>query len=255
MVRYWGAGSGHAGHLVSIHSDQRALPGHKMGGSGVTCLSSNSHQGYLHSPSCSGPVSEAWGSNQQLCLCQLMYQSCMTTAVIMAIEGVSEAFTGEEYFNTGHLAWHYLRDLCLAEYSLPIYLLKHKVQACCTDSVYLQASNVVGAGSSIDLTLVVAVPGLTVPWNHTFYLWLATAISFCAHEVCMSRTIARIYVLASLKGPTCDLDCNNPSIVQIRVLMLLEKFCQLFNQSRGLDRMSKLWRALRDHFCKAPSIS
>ena len=47
----------------------------------------------------------------------------------------------------------------------------------------LQASTVVGGGSSNGWVMVVAVPGLTVPWSHAIYLWLATAISFCVHEV------------------------------------------------------------------------
>lgn len=47
----------------------------------------------------------------------------------------------------------------------------------------MQASTVVGTGSGGGWAMEVAVPGLTVPWSHTVYLWLATAISFCAHEV------------------------------------------------------------------------
>ena len=37
--------------------------------------------------------------------------------------------------------------------------------------------------------LGLAVPGLTVPWTHSIYLWLATAISIGVHEVssCTSR--------------------------------------------------------------------
>ena len=31
--------------------------------------------------------------------------------------------------------------------------------------------------------LGLAVPGLTVPWTHSIYLWLATAISIGVHEV------------------------------------------------------------------------
>jgi hypothetical protein len=33
-----------------------------------------------------------------------------------------------------------------------------------------------------------AVPGLTVPWGHAGYLWLATAASIAVHEVSMSYT-------------------------------------------------------------------
>lgn len=47
----------------------------------------------------------------------------------------------------------------------------------------MQSSTVVGGGSSNGWVMVVAVPGLTVPWSHAIYLWLATAISFCVHEV------------------------------------------------------------------------
>ncbi len=47
----------------------------------------------------------------------------------------------------------------------------------------MQASSVVGGGSSNGWVMVVAVPGLTVPWSHAIYLWLATAVSFCVHEV------------------------------------------------------------------------
>jgi len=46
----------------------------------------------------------------------------------------------------------------------------------------VQASTVGGGGGG-GWVLGLAVPGLTVPWNHAIYLWLATAISFAAHEV------------------------------------------------------------------------
>ena len=57
--------------------------------------------------------------------------------------------------------------------------------------------------------MVVAVPGLTVPWSHTVYLWLATALSFCAHEVshhniCLaaSQSLDQLY---PVKGESCQL--------------------------------------------------
>lgn len=35
-----------------------------------------------------------------------------------------------------------------------------------------------------------AVPGLTVPWSHAGYLWLATAASIAVHEVDFSQPCA-----------------------------------------------------------------
>ena len=34
-----------------------------------------------------------------------------------------------------------------------------------------------------------AVPGLTVPWSHAGYLWLATAASIAIHEVCSHNAL------------------------------------------------------------------
>lgn len=31
--------------------------------------------------------------------------------------------------------------------------------------------------------LTLAVPGLTIPWAHAGYLWMAAALSLCVHEV------------------------------------------------------------------------
>lgn len=33
-------------------------------------------------------------------------------------------------------------------------------------------------------SLGIALPGLTVPWGHAVYLWIATALSLGVHEVC-----------------------------------------------------------------------
>ena len=41
-----------------------------------------------------------------------------------------------------------------------------------------------------------AVPGLTVPWGHAGYLWLATAASIAVHEV--RRRYVQFWVLCSL---------------------------------------------------------
>ena len=40
-----------------------------------------------------------------------------------------------------------------------------------------------GGGGSSGWVLGLAVPGLTVPWSHAVYLWLATAFSIGVHEV------------------------------------------------------------------------
>ena len=40
-----------------------------------------------------------------------------------------------------------------------------------------------GGGGSSGWMLGLAVPGLTVPWSHAVYLWLATAVSIGVHEV------------------------------------------------------------------------
>ena len=56
----------------------------------------------------------------------------------------------------------------------------------------MQASTVVGAASSSDFAMKVAVPGLTVPWSHAAYLWLATAVSFCAHEVTLAHQMGNL---------------------------------------------------------------
>ncbi len=39
------------------------------------------------------------------------------------------------------------------------------------------------AGVAAAWGMGLAVPGLTVPWNHAAYLWIATAISMAVHEV------------------------------------------------------------------------
>lgn len=41
----------------------------------------------------------------------------------------------------------------------------------------------VGGASSNTWELEFAVPGLTVPWSHAIYIWLAAAVSVCVHEV------------------------------------------------------------------------
>lgn len=39
------------------------------------------------------------------------------------------------------------------------------------------------ASGSQGFAMGLAVPGLTVPWGHAGYLWLATAASIAVHEV------------------------------------------------------------------------
>lgn len=39
-----------------------------------------------------------------------------------------------------------------------------------------------GGGGSPSWMLSMAIPGLTVPWSHGIYLWLATAVSISVHE-------------------------------------------------------------------------
>ena len=34
------------------------------------------------------------------------------------------------------------------------------------------------------LALELVLPGVTVPWAHALYLWIATAVSLGVHEVC-----------------------------------------------------------------------
>lgn len=38
-------------------------------------------------------------------------------------------------------------------------------------------------GSQGGFAMGLAVPGLTVPWSHAGYLWIATAASIAIHEV------------------------------------------------------------------------
>jgi hypothetical protein len=50
-----------------------------------------------------------------------------------------------------------------------------------------------GTGSArqavhLDSQLVLAVPGLTIPWTHAGYLWISVAVSLCVHEVSPFRT-------------------------------------------------------------------
>lgn len=59
--------------------------------------------------------------------------------------------------------------------------------------------------------LGLAVPGLTVPWTHSIYLWLATAISIGVHEVsscttrledgCLERLHRQSLAAVTAKGP------------------------------------------------------
>ncbi len=38
------------------------------------------------------------------------------------------------------------------------------------------------------LALELVLPGVTVPWAHALYLWIATAVSLGVHEVHLSHT-------------------------------------------------------------------
>lgn len=78
--------------------------------------------------------------------------------------------------------------------------------------ILLQASTVVGGGTSSEWALVVAVPGLTVPWSHAIYLWIATAISFGMHEVSTGLLIIQtcsIQCRDNLKNAEASLDCRH----------------------------------------------
>lgn len=97
---------------------------------------------------------------------------------------------------------------CLISYVLPVRcaaLRPRQVYQASMDAVPArQASNAVlmqsmsmgpeiAPGSGVPLAsspgspgfaMGLAVPGLTVPWGHAGYLWLATAASIAVHEVC-----------------------------------------------------------------------
>lgn len=49
----------------------------------------------------------------------------------------------------------------------------------------------------------IALPGLTVPWGHALYLWLATAVSLGVHEVRLSSFAGasiRVLCMCSLQS-------------------------------------------------------
>ena len=59
-------------------------------------------------------------------------------------------------------------------------------------------------GSQGGFAMGLAVPGLTVPWGHAGYLWVATAASIAIHEVknCLTQ-----FLHCSFLGDTWHLPC------------------------------------------------
>lgn len=64
-------------------------------------------------------------------------------------------------------------------------------------------------GSQGGFAMGLAVPGLTVPWGHAGYLWVATAASIAIHEVknCLTQ-ILHCSFLADAWHLPCPVQCN-----------------------------------------------
>ena len=60
------------------------------------------------------------------------------------------------------------------------------------------------------LALELVLPGVTVPWAHALYLWIATAVSLGVHEVCC------LFQSSSLPADVCAESplCQNLEIAQ-----------------------------------------
>ena len=82
----------------------------------------------------------------------------------------------------------------MRKHDCPQFLFPH---ACIHASCVMQSMSMgpeIVPGSGVPLAAApggqgfamgLAVPGLTVPWGHAGYLWLATAASIAVHEVSM----------------------------------------------------------------------
>jgi hypothetical protein len=53
------------------------------------------------------------------------------------------------------------------------------------DGWLYEADGFGGAREAVQVNsqLVLAVPGVTIPWTHAGYLWISVAVSLCVHEV------------------------------------------------------------------------
>ena len=84
-----------------------------------------------------------------------------------------------------------LQSSCqLVAFAAPFPPAKLPMSGCCMQAMSMGPDVAPGAGVPLvsapgnqGFAMGLAVPGLTVPWSHAGYLWLATAASIAVHEV------------------------------------------------------------------------